>query len=112
MSCHILGWKACAECGVPAIKTVHAPAQSLKKAGSSDYSTLKWTPPPAGLAAAILIDSAVDGALGGTGELFDPSVAQKYSDSGIPVIVAGGISPENVAQGKEGAIVDCPSKYN
>eukprot|EP01084_Bolivina_argentea_P263760 446546_1 len=92
------GWKACAECGVPAIKAVHAPAHSSKKSGSSDYSTPEWTPPPAGLAAAILIDSAVDGTLGGTGELFDPSVARKYSDSGIPVIVAGGISPENVAQ--------------
>ncbi len=99
---HISGWKACAEYGVPAIKAVHAPARtSLKKTGSSDYSTPEWTPPPAGLAAAILIDSAVDGTLGGTGELFDPSVARKYSDSGIPVIVAGGISPENVARGKE-----------
>ncbi len=101
VSFHISGWKACIECGVPVIKTVHAPVQSsLQTDGSSNYSTREWTPPPAGLAVAILIDSAVDGTLGGTGELFDPSVARKYSDAGIPVIVAGGISPENVAEGK------------
>ncbi len=67
----------------------------------SSYSIREWIPPPAGLAAAILIDSTVDGTLGGTGELFDPSIARKFSDVGIPVIVAGGVHPENVAEGME-----------
>ncbi len=107
MSSHISGWKACVECGAPAIKTVHTPAQSLRTGGSGNYSTPEWTPPPAGLAVAILIDSAVDGTLGGTGELFDPYVARKYSDAGIPVIVAGGISPENVAEGKANHPLSC-----
>ena len=46
-------------------------------------------------AAALLLDSYVEGVKGGTGEIFDWGKVQ--TDLGIPVILAGGLRPDNVA---------------
>ena len=44
----------------------------------------------------ILIDSAAGGQYGGTGQTADWSLAEKASAFGIPVILAGGLTPENI----------------
>jgi phosphoribosylanthranilate isomerase len=49
-----------------------------------------------GGALAVLLDKAAAGALGGTGKPFDWQVAAGVS-AGVPVWLAGGLSPENVA---------------
>lgn len=51
-------------------------------------------------AAAILLDAYAPGVYGGTGEAFDWELAIQFRDQhpGIPIILAGGIVPENAAQ--------------
>jgi len=44
-----------------------------------------------------LVDAAVEGTYGGTGSTADWSLARKASASGIPILLAGGLTPENVA---------------
>ena len=48
--------------------------------------------------AAILLDTSIKGAAGGggTGVTFDWSICQKIQDNGLPVIIAGGLTPDNV----------------
>jgi phosphoribosylanthranilate isomerase len=46
---------------------------------------------------AFLLDSQVEGRLGGTGETFDWSLAAAAMKFGRPVFLAGGLTPENVA---------------
>lgn len=48
-------------------------------------------------AAAFLLDAFVPGRPGGTGERFPWDLAVEAKRFGVPVIVAGGLSPENVA---------------
>ena len=47
--------------------------------------------------AQILLDTKVGGASGGTGQTFDWNVACSVQGRGIPVFVAGGLNPNNVA---------------
>jgi len=47
---------------------------------------------------AILLDTYVAGQMGGTGRRFDPAVAARLVKEGWRVIVAGGLTPENVAE--------------
>jgi phosphoribosylanthranilate isomerase len=47
--------------------------------------------------AAVLIDSHVTGQFGGTGERAPWELLQHF-DAGVPLIVAGGLTPENVAE--------------
>ena len=54
-----------------------------------------------GFADRILIDTRIDGAGGGTGVAFDWVAAQEVfatAPSGIQLLVAGGLKPENVAR--------------
>jgi phosphoribosylanthranilate isomerase len=48
-------------------------------------------------ASAFLLDSYVPGQPGGTGEAFNWDLAVKAKDFGHPIILAGGLTPENVA---------------
>jgi len=48
-------------------------------------------------ARAILLDTLVEGSTGGTGQRFDPKLAGALVQEGWRVIVAGGLTPENVA---------------
>jgi len=49
-------------------------------------------------AKAILLDTLVEGKAGGTGERFDLAAAQELVKAGYRVIVAGGLTPENVGE--------------
>jgi phosphoribosylanthranilate isomerase len=71
------------------VKTVKA--FRVKNAGSlkqlTDFNTDAW-----------LLDSYVAGELGGTGAVFNWDLAVQAKDSGKPIILAGGLNPENIAE--------------
>jgi len=46
----------------------------------------------------ILLDAKKEGDQGGTGERFDWNLALKVKDLNIPIILAGGLTPDNVKQ--------------
>ncbi len=52
---------------------------------------------------AILLDAYRTDLLGGTGETFDWSLARAAKKCGLPIILAGGLNPENVARAIETA---------
>jgi phosphoribosylanthranilate isomerase len=73
----------------PVIKTLHvalADAAGDLWERASDY-----------LSAAVLLDTAKDGARGGTGETFDWDVAAEAAGK-LPFMLAGGLNPANVAE--------------
>lgn len=75
----------CGQFGLPVIKAFRiGDKNSLDSL--PQYQTSAW-----------LLDSDVPGQLGGTGEKFDWPLAQRATKLGRPVILAGGLTPENVA---------------
>ena len=93
------GMAACAlaNIGVPAIRVVDVETDpETGKASSTAVEDLlrMLTADPA----AILLDTSIKGsnAGGGTGVTFDWTIAQRIQDAGLPVIIAGGLTPENV----------------
>ncbi len=54
--------------------------------------------PPYRAAKAILLDTLVEGKAGGTGERFDLAAAKEMVKAGYRVIVAGGLTPDNVGE--------------
>lgn len=84
------GFQACSECCVPAIRVVHMEADSDSNVDDI-LSSLTSDP------VAVLLDTSVKGAQGGTGVTFDWNVAKQLQDRGLPVIVAGGLKVENVS---------------
>lgn len=76
----------CAAVGSRAIKAFRAGA-GFDPAAMLAYPT-----------SAYLIDAYVPGARGGTGETCDWDVARRAVDLGRPVVLAGGLEPENVAE--------------
>ena len=53
--------------------------------------------PQARACAALLLDAHVEGKMGGTGETFDWDLAVQAKSLGRPIILAGGLTPANVA---------------
>lgn len=49
-------------------------------------------------AGAILLDAGVPGERGGTGQKADWNLAKQAVDRGYPIILAGGLTPDNVAE--------------
>ena len=47
---------------------------------------------------ALLLDAHVEGKMGGTGQTFDWDLAIQAKSLGKPIILAGGLTPENVAE--------------
>ena len=83
-------------CSVPAIRVVDIDTDpETGKASESAVETIlnSITKDPL----AILLDTSIKGEKvgGGTGVLFDHTIAEKIQNSGVPVIIAGGLSPDN-----------------
>lgn len=79
---------------VPAIKVLHVrPGEE----GGAAEAVLRDAAAHAGHAVGLLLDTATDGARGGTGVAFDWALAATVGRQ-LPVLVAGGLSGENVAQ--------------
>ena len=53
------------------------------------------------VSSAFLLDTYVPGVPGGTGQTFDWLLAKRAKDFGLPVILAGGLGPDNVRQAVE-----------
>jgi len=85
-------------CGAPVIRVVDIETDSeTGKATSSTVETLleSLTSDPV----AILLDTSIKGVRGeggGTGVTFDWSIAERLQNAGLPVIIAGGLTPQNV----------------
>jgi indole-3-glycerol phosphate synthase/phosphoribosylanthranilate isomerase len=85
------------ECGVPAIRVVdvEVDADTGKAADDSVQTILdSITNDPV----AILLDTSIKGRAegGGTGQVFDWTIAQRLQEAGLPVIIAGGLTAESV----------------
>jgi phosphoribosylanthranilate isomerase len=76
----------CAQFNLPVIKAFRL-ADQTSLDGLSAYRTNAW-----------LLDSAVPDQLGGTGQTGDWGLARAATKLGRPVILAGGLTPENVKQ--------------
>lgn len=82
--------------GVPAIRVVDIEVDpETGKASETAVETIlaSLTTDPL----AILLDTSIKGQQtgGGTGVTFDHTIAEKIQNAGVPVIIAGGLSPEN-----------------
>eukprot|EP00529_Nitzschia_sp_RCC80_P015805 CAMPEP_0113489628 /NCGR_PEP_ID=MMETSP0014_2-20120614/26627_1 /TAXON_ID=2857 /ORGANISM="Nitzschia sp." /LENGTH=712 /DNA_ID=CAMNT_0000383371 /DNA_START=93 /DNA_END=2231 /DNA_ORIENTATION=- /assembly_acc=CAM_ASM_000159 len=85
--------------GVPAIRVVDIevdPETGKASSTAVDAVLESITTDPL----AILLDTSIKGsqAGGGTGVTFDWDIAEKIQNAGLPVIIAGGLTPENVAE--------------
>jgi phosphoribosylanthranilate isomerase len=82
-------WGTCLEIVRPVIKALRV------RASASARSILGTMRP--GTAALCLLDSDVEGVLGGSGQTFDWEVARGVAAK-RPIILAGGLTPENVGE--------------
>jgi phosphoribosylanthranilate isomerase len=84
--------------GVPCIKVLHVPhdctadAAGVERVVGAALRPGKLGGGPVG----ILLDTSVGASRGGSGQRFDLSVAHAVQQRGFPVVVAGGLSAENV----------------
>jgi len=87
-------WEYCREVSRPVIKAIRINQQSPEELYTEISAGDELLPPKSFIA---LLDSQVEGVYGGTGESFHWNLAQKAA-KGFPVIIAGGLDPENVAR--------------
>lgn len=86
----------CGQIDAEVIKVVHVD----NSATGSDYvdQVAERVQTYAGVGHLVTLDRLVAGVQGGTGHSFDWSIAAQLSQRGLPFVLAGGLSPENVAQ--------------
>ncbi len=67
--------------------------KAIRVRGGADLNLLKLYRPEA-----FLLDTFSPDSLGGTGETFDWGLARKAREEDLPIILAGGLNPENVSE--------------
>ncbi|KAJ1569825.1 bifunctional tryptophan synthase trp1 [Nowakowskiella sp. JEL0078] len=77
---------------VPVIKAFHI------EEGEDVAAVQRRVEESRGLVAIVLLDTSIKGVRGGSGVLFDWKVASAIASAGVPVVLAGGLTAENVAQ--------------
>ena len=87
-------WEYCREVVRPVIKAIRIGQQSPEELYAALSAGSKLLPAHGFIT---LLDSQVEGKYGGTGEGFDWKLAQEAAKR-FPIIVAGGLDPENVAR--------------
>jgi len=87
-------WEYCREVVEPIIKAIRIGQQSPEELYAELSAGDELLPSRRFIA---LLDSQVEGKYGGTGESFDWNLAQKVAER-FPVIIAGGLDPNNVAK--------------
>lgn len=80
-------WEDCLLIRRPVIKT--------ERVAFGDMAVEVLARVEAGTASLVLLDTAVAGRLGGTGQRFDWSVGRRVAEA-LPILLAGGLTPENV----------------
>lgn len=88
-------WQYCQEIERPIIKVIHVSASKTDDGIMADIEMGYQLLPESELIC--LLDSPVKDYYGGTGQVFNWQLAQKVSQR-FPVIIAGGLTPENVGQ--------------
>ncbi len=86
----------CGQIDAHVIKVVHVDPSATAAADLDQVTERVQT--YTGVGHLVTLDRLVVGIQGGTGHSFDWSIAAQLSLRGLPVILAGGLSPENVAQ--------------
>ena len=86
----------CQQIHAPVIKVLHIPDSSSSQAQTGELAERIKSHRDAGNL--VTLDRLVDGLQGGTGEGFDWTIAAHLSRLGNSFLLAGGLSPENVAQ--------------
>ena len=86
-------------CGVPAIRVVDIETDPATGKASGDAAQ-KLLDAITADPLAILLDTSIKGSKdgGGTGVTFDWGIAEKVQNAGLPVIIAGGLKPENIGE--------------
>jgi indole-3-glycerol phosphate synthase/phosphoribosylanthranilate isomerase len=86
-------------CGVPAIRVVDIETDPGTGKATSDAAK-KLLDAITADPVAILLDTSIKGSKdgGGTGVTFDWGIAEKVQSAGLPVIIAGGLNPQNITE--------------
>ena len=86
------------KCGAPAIRVVDIETNPDGSASAASDAVEKLLQSITVDPMAILLDTSIKGSKegGGTGVTFDWGIAEKLQNSGLPVIIAGGLKPVNV----------------
>jgi phosphoribosylanthranilate isomerase len=90
-------WEYCRQIARPIIKAIRIGQQLREEINAELTVGLKTLSPQRFIT---LLDSQVEGKYGGTGITFNWRLAQQVAKE-FPVIIAGGLNPENVAQAIE-----------
>ena len=90
-------WEYCRQIAMPIIKAIRIGQQLREEINAELTAGLKTLSPQRFIT---LLDSQVEGKYGGTGITFNWRLVQQVA-KGFPVIIAGGLNPENVAQAIE-----------
>ncbi len=86
----------CGQMSVPVIKVIHVPEGGRQNDDLDRLAERIRTYIDAGHL--VTLDRQVDGLQGGTGKSFDWSIAARLAQAGHEFLLAGGLTPENVAE--------------